>query len=113
MSKQVARIHQSKKPVRRHYIREWAEARGLRQVDVVEQLGIEKSQVSRWFAGQLPNPKFQAMLAELFSIEPEALLRHPDQDWMARFFEGRAQEERERIKQAMELAWPKKTGTEN
>lgn len=107
------RIHHNKTPIRRHFIAEWAEARGMRQVDVAEELGVDKSQASRWFAGQMPQPHFQERLAALFEIEPEALLRHPDADWMSRFFEGRQIEERERIKRAIELSFPLKSGTSN
>lgn len=79
--------------------------------DIIEQLDADRSTVYRWLKGQLPQPDMQERLAALFEIEPEALLRSPDDDWLSRFFEGRAREDRERIKQAMELAWPK-TGTE-
>lgn len=81
----------------------------MRQVDIAEQLDVEKSQVSRWFGGQLPQPHWQERLAALFEIEPEALLRHPDHDWLARFFLERDQAERERIKQAIELSFPVKS----
>lgn len=109
--KKVARIHQSKRPIRRHFIKEWMEARGLEPTDIIEQLDADRSTVYRWLAGQLPQPLGQARLAALFEIEPEDLLRHPDDDWLSRFFAGRDPKERERIKQAMELAWPPKTGT--
>lgn len=69
---------------------------------------VDRSTVYRWLQGQLPRPDQQARLAAFFGIEPEALLRHPDQDWLASFFEGRQKEERDRIKQAMELSWPKR-----
>lgn len=101
-------IHKNKTPTRRHFIKEWADARNMTAADIIELTGIEKSQVYRWFAGQMPQPRFQVLLAEMFEIKPEALLRHPDQDWLAEFFQDRQAEERERIKQAMELAWPKR-----
>lgn len=80
--------------------------------EVADALDIDKGQVYRWYRGILPHRETQLRLAALFSIEPEALLRHPDDDWFARFFAGRETEERERIKRAMEIAWPRpKTGT--
>lgn len=111
----LTRIHQNKRPVRRHFIAEWAEVRNLRQTDIVEQLAaagwdVDKGLVSRWFAGTLPQPRYQVALAALFEIEPEQLMQNPETDWLTRFFAGRSREEVERIKQAMELAWPK-TGT--
>lgn len=78
----------------------------MRQTDIVKELDVDKGTVSRWFKGQLPQAAQQETLAALFQIEPEALLRHPDDDWMSRFFHGRSQEEKDRIKQAMELSWP-------
>lgn len=102
------RIHQNKTPIRRHFIKEWAEARNLTRADLARELGIDKSQPSRWWDGQMPQPAEQERIAAVFGIEPEALLRHPDADWMSRFFEGRASEERERIKKAMELSFPLK-----
>jgi transcriptional regulator with XRE-family HTH domain len=109
----ITKIHQSKRPVRRHFIAEWAESRGLRQIDIATELDVDKSLVSRWFAGHLPQAHYQEALAALFQVVPEALLRHPDDDWLARFFQGRQAEERERIKQAMELAWPLRSGTDD
>ena len=79
--------------------------------DIIEGTGIDRSTIYRWLGGQLPRPEHQEILAALFEVAPEALLRHPDDDWMARFFRDRDASERERIKQAMELAWPPKTGT--
>lgn len=110
--KKLAQIHPRKQPIRRHFIEEWMLARGLKPADLVEQLDTDKSQVYRWLKGQLPHPEMQERVAALFEIEPEALLRHPDDDWIARFFHNRSEEERARIKQAMELAWPPKTGTD-
>jgi transcriptional regulator with XRE-family HTH domain len=102
------RIHQNKTPIRRHFIKEWAETRNMTQADLARELGVDKSQTSRWWQGQMPQPAWQERIAGVFAIEPDGLLRHPDQDWMARFFEGRAAEERDRIKQAMELSFPLK-----
>lgn len=109
--KPVTRIHQRKTPIRRHFIAEWADARGLKPADIVETLGIDKSQVYRWFKGQMPQPAQQEILAAMFEIEPEALLRHPDDDWISRFFAGRDADEKEEIKRMIEKAWPPRTGS--
>ena len=92
-----------------HYIPEWAEKRRMRQVDIVEGLNglVDKSTVSRWFAGSAPESKHLLALAELFQLEePVSLFRHPDDDWLARFFRGRSEEERYRIRQMLEAAFP-------
>jgi hypothetical protein len=59
-----------KQPGRLHYIPEWAERRGLRQADVVEGLQgrVDKSTVSRWFAGALPVSEHLEALQGLFRV---------------------------------------------
>ncbi|WP_416349331.1 helix-turn-helix transcriptional regulator [Pararhodobacter sp.] len=104
-------IHRSKQPRRPHHIVDWAEKYGHSQADISAQLDVDKATVSRWFSGSTPNVESQAKLAALFHIEPEALFRHPDDDWLARFLRGRPPEEVERIKSTLEAAFPrKKTG---
>ena len=95
-----------KQPRRPHYIPEWAEARNMKQADLARELGVDKSVVSRWYHGTSPGTEWQAKLAALFHCEEESLFRHPDDDWMARFFRNRKREEIERMKQMLELAFP-------
>lgn len=94
--------------IRIHFIEEWAERRGLKQADICRALDVDKSTVSRWFDGVLPQVKHLEPLAELFEVEPNALFRHPDDDWLARFFKERDEEERARIKATLEAAFPRK-----
>lgn len=70
---------------------------------------LDKTQVYRWLRGVLPHPEMQRRIEGVLNLDENGLLRHPDQDWLARFFEGRSREETERIKKAMELSWPKKS----
>lgn len=91
-----------------HYIEEWTAARGLNQVDIVKGLDVDKSTVSRWFSGVLPQAQYLEALAEFFGIEPTALFHHPEDDWLVRFFAERQDEERARIKATLEAAFPKK-----
>jgi transcriptional regulator with XRE-family HTH domain len=104
-------IHKGKQPRRPHHIAEWAEARNLSQADIAREIGADKSVVSRWFNGTTPGLEWQVRLADLFHTEPESLFRHPDEDWLARFFADRKKEEVDRIKQMLELSFPKRTGT--
>ena len=104
----VTRIHASKQPRRPHHIADWAELRGFKQADIVRETGVDKSLVSRWFNGSTPGLEWQDKLAELFHTEPESLFRHPDDDWLRRFFEDRGREEIERIKATLETAFPRK-----
>ena len=86
--------------------------RGLSQADLARELGADKSVVSRWYSGTAPGLEWQERLASLFFNDPtdtESLFRHPDNDWMARFFQGRSMDEVERIKATLETAFPKRS----
>lgn len=82
---------------------------------------IDKKQVYRWLEGSLPHMPTQVRLAEALDLrdpmtdepDPEALTRHPDQDWFARKTQNRPPEDVERIKQMIELAFPDRTGTDS
>lgn len=104
----VVQIHKGKQPRRPHFIREWMEKAGLRAVDVAEEIGADKSLVSRWLSGSTPTSDYQEKLASLFHCEPDGLFRHPDDDWLSRFFRDRSRDEIERIKATLEAAFPKK-----
>lgn len=80
----------------------------MTRADVARELDVDKSQTTRWFQGQLPQPAYQKKIATLFGIEPEALLRHPDDDWVARMFAGRDAKEREHMKRSIETTFPPK-----
>lgn len=104
----VTTIHKGKQPKRPHFIPEWAEARGFTQAEMARELLADKSVVSRWFSGTTPSEEWQAKLAALFHCEPASLFRHPDDDWLTRFFAGRSRDEIDRIKQTLETAFPKR-----
>lgn len=101
---QVAKIHQAKTPRRIHYIPEWAEKRGKKQVDFASAIGADKGTVSRWFNGSLPEQPYLMKIAEFLSVdEPADLFRHPDDNWFKRMFEGRSQKEIDDSKQLVEI----------
>ena len=105
---QVARIHSAKQPRRPHYIEAWAELRSLKAADIARAIDVDKSLVSRWFHGATPSVEYQQRLADLFHTSPEGLFRHPDDDWLTRFFADRSRDEVERIKRTLEAAFPLK-----
>lgn len=110
----TATIHGGKTPPRIHFIPEWAEKRGLTQADIVRITGIDKSNVSRWFKGVVPRHEHLLILVDCLAVDgPNDLFRHPDDDWISRFFRDRSLEERERMIKTLEAAFPRKgTGTD-
>ena len=96
-------------PRRNHYIPEWADKRNLIQADLIRETGANKATVSRWFSGNMPQDHYLDALVDCFGLDDrDALFRHPDDDWMARFLRGRSDEEKERIRTMLEAAFPKK-----
>ncbi|MCE7026399.1 helix-turn-helix domain-containing protein [Jiella sp. CBK1P-4] len=105
---EIVRIHHMKQPRRPHHIPDWAEARGMTQADLARELDADKSVVSRWYKGSTPSEDYQNRLAALFNCDRDALFRHPDDDWMAKFFADRSRDEIERMKRTLEAAFPRK-----
>jgi transcriptional regulator with XRE-family HTH domain len=109
----VEKIHYLKQGHRPHFIQEWAKARRLEQKDIVSELDVDKSVVSRWFSGSTPSVKYQEALANLFETEREGLFRHPAEVWLATFMSGRSPEEVDRIKAMLEAGFPKRPSLKN
>lgn len=99
----TTRIHADKTPIRIHYIVEWSEKTGKGRADIIEATGADKSLVSRWFSGTVPKERYLVQLAALFELDDEisALFRHPDDDWISRFYRNRSAAEREKMLKAM------------
>lgn len=115
----ITKIHQGKQPVRRHYIAEWLEVRGMSPMDLLAALNdpersidlaeVDKSQVYRWLKGQLPHPPMQLRIKEVLELDDAGdLLRPPENDWFAQFIKDRDEDEIARMKLMLETAFPKK-----
>lgn len=116
----VTKIHQNKQPVRRHFLGEWLEFKGIEPMELVALLNdpersmefseIDKSQVYRWIDGQMPQPRSQLRIAAALGFEedPGKLMRDPYLDWMSDFFRGRDADELRRIRTTLETAFPRK-----
>lgn len=91
----ISKIHTRSAGHRIHYLPEWMEKRGIRQVDIVKTLDVSKSNVSKWVAGSvMPEPKRLIALAELLKLDDvAALFRHPDDDWLRNIFKNSANKE--------------------
>ena len=79
----------------------------MKPADICEEIGVDKSVVSRWYSGASPTKSYQAKLAALFGCSEESLFRHPDDDWMTRFLSNRRRDEVERIKKALDIMFPR------
>jgi transcriptional regulator with XRE-family HTH domain len=80
---------------KRHFIPEWTERRHLKQADIVRELDVDKGVVSRWFSGVIPSDKYLEPLAGLLETSVTGLFRHPDDDWIAKMFRDRTEEQKE------------------
>lgn len=108
----ITTIHTDKTPVRIHFIAEWAEHRGLAQVDIVNATGADKGLVSRWFGGTLPKPEYLEKLAALFSTDVHGLFRDPNDDWLAKFFRDKTEEQKAQAIDMLKILFKsEKTGT--
>lgn len=124
------RIYPGRAPSRRHHLAEWLEERQLDPMEFLNALNesasmdqpvIDKSQVYRWLKGQLPHaPTLLRVAAVLdlrdidtMDLNPNLIFRHPDEVWIANQIKGRPEEEVRRLRAMIELALPRKTGTDN
>lgn len=109
----IPTIHATKQGRRPHFIAEWCDKRGLKQSDLAKKINADPSVVSRWFKGGSPSEVWQEILGEFFGCGRDGIFRHPDDDWLAKFFKGRTADEIERAKAMLEVAFPRKNGTEH
>lgn len=92
--------------IRLHFINEWAERRNMSQKDIAELLDVDPGTVSRWFAGALPAEMHLPRIAAMLEIDLCDLFREPYNNWLARFFERRNQEEKQRIRTVLKAMFP-------
>jgi transcriptional regulator with XRE-family HTH domain len=92
-----------KSPMRLHFIIEWAEKRNLKQADIAREVGVDPGNVSRWYDGKLPKPEYLEKLAALFHTDVHGLFRHPDEDWVARLFRNKTDQEKRKALEMLKL----------
>lgn len=108
-------IHAGKTPKRVHYIAEWAEKRGLKQADIAKEIGADKGLVSRWLSGTIPKAGYLKQLRDLFHAEEvSSLFRHPDDDWIAKMFRDKSDQQKDQAMEMLNLLFRESsTGTGN
>lgn len=100
---------------RRHFIAEWAERRGVRQADIVRELGADKGAVSRWFADDIiPTEKYLKPLADYLGVDEVIdLFRHPDDDWLKKMFHDKTEEQREAAIEMLKIFFRNSAGRDD
>lgn len=79
----------------------------MTQADLTRATGADKGTVSRWYSGNMPRSGHLDALVKCLQLDDrEALFRHPDDDWMARFLRGRSDDEKNRIRTMLQAAFP-------
>lgn len=110
----IKSIHSAKPPIRLHFIPEWTKKLNLSQADICRMVGADKSLVSRWFDETVPRQEYLEKLADLFGTDVHGLFRHPDDDWISKFFRDKTEEEKHRAIDMLRLMFKepaKKTRT--
>jgi hypothetical protein len=105
-------IYAKRQPKRPHYLRDWIERRGFRtDTEFAEAIGADKSVVSRWLDEDdptTPGKDWQVKLGTFFGDEddPADIFRHPDDDWFAKFFRTRSEDQIRRAREMLEIGFP-------
>lgn len=109
----LAQIYAGRQPTRPHYLAQLMERYNVNRADIVEELGVDKSQLSRWLdedRPSTPSREWAKRLGEFFGKghDPVDIFVDPDVDWLSRLLKDRSPDEKERIKAMIEAAFPAK-----
>jgi transcriptional regulator with XRE-family HTH domain len=109
----LATIYANRQPRRPHYLLQLMERYNVTRADIVEAIGVDKSQLSRWLdetRPSTPSPEWARKLGEFFGKghDPVDIFTDPDVDWLSRLLRDRSPDEKERIKAMIEAAFPAK-----
>lgn len=98
------------------YLSEWGEKRRIRQIDLVEITGIDKSLISKWWKKRNSPTKpthIEALAKALNLADPEAIFRHPDEEWILNFFKLATREEILKAQEVLKVMFPERTPKTN
>lgn len=108
----IDQIYGKRQPKRPHYLRDWIERRGFHtDAEFAAAIEADKSVVSRWLDEDdptTPGKEWQQKLGIFFGgeDEPADIFRHPDDDWFAKFFRTRSEEQIRRAREMLEIGFP-------
>lgn len=89
-----------------HFIGEWIAALGHTQEDVAEKIGVNKSTVSRWCAGGLPELDNVLKIADVLGREPNDLFHHPKEVWLLETYRSKDDKDKKRLEIAVSNTFP-------
>jgi len=89
----------------------------LNEAASMDQPIIDKSQVYRWVAGQLPQQPTLKRIADALGLrdpetnelEPNLIFRHPAEVWIIGKIRGQDEEDVKRLRQIIEIALPRRS----
>ena len=107
-------IYSKRQPSKPHYLARLMARQNVTRSDLMKELGIDKSQLSRWLdetRPATPSPEWAHKLGQYFSPGPDEddfvdIFADPDVQWIAKKLQGRSDEEKARIIAMIDAAFP-------
>lgn len=99
-----------RQPRRPHFLKEWMAWRDKRNIDLIDDLGVDKSYISRWLKGTTPGEAWAEKLRVYFKAGPDGIFERPSSVWFTEFLEERDDLDFERVKNTLEAAFPHQDG---
>src|SRR5690348_1431753 len=94
------------KPIKPHFVREWAAFREKGQTDIINAIGVDKGTVSRWFNKEsTPYGRNLIALSKFLRCKTGDIFNPPpteDDCWVEDVLRGRSEDERRRIARIIE-----------
>lgn len=110
----LAAIYSKRQPSKPHYLARLMARQNVTRSTLMKELGIDKSQLSRWLhetRPATPSPEWAQKLGQYFSPSLDDddfvdIFADPDVQWIAKKLQGRTDEEKARIIAMIDAAFP-------
>ncbi len=108
----LAEIYAKRQARRPHYLGKIMQAKDVSRAQLVDELGVDKSQLSRWLdrhRPSTPSPEWAEKLGYYFASDPDDFVDifvDPDVARLAKIMKGRTPEEVDRMLATLEAAFP-------
>lgn len=112
----LVQLYAKRQPNRPHYLARLMARQNVSRTTLIDELGMDKSQLSRWLDDEkpsTPSPEWAAKLGKYFSPSGDEddlvdIFEDPDVRWIAKKLEGRSDEEKARIISIIDREFPNK-----